>query len=220
MFKGPLGTYAPVGLLYYYPLRMTHALPRRCVQNNVLVSEALPPVRLRVDPALAYLGVSDFIIKGLARAQRYHFVEAEAGRVRRMLVAQFEGFLPDNTRTYNYTLRGPRPLGPLTMGHMVVGFSVAAELAAVPEVQQTARLLAEHGLAFEDEQIMSRFDAILGDDRRHELLLFYHENLRDLGHSLAAAFDDAGLRPDFAALGETITARSLEAFALEATEAS
>jgi hypothetical protein len=197
---------------------MTENPIRRYVQDNVLIAEALPRLRLRVDPSLAYLGTSDFIIKGIARAQRYHFVEAEAGRVRRMLVAQFERFLPDNTRTYNYALRSPRRLGPLTFGHMVVGFSVAAELAEVPEVQQTARLLAEHGLVFEDEQIMSRFDAIIGEDRRHELLLFYHENLRDLGHTLAEAFDEHGLRPEFAELGEAVTARSLEAFVLEGGE--
>jgi hypothetical protein len=38
---------------------------------------------------------------------------------------------------------------------------------------------------------------------------------RDLGHTLAEIFDDHGLHTAFAALGEAVTTRSLEAFALE-----
>ena len=208
-------------IIQFFPVTPITKLPitqfpaRRHVHDNLLISTDLPPLRIRVDPALVYIGVSEFLIKGLARAERHHFVEAAAGRVRRMLVAQFEGFLPDNTRTYNYALANPMRLGTLTFGHQIQGYRVAAEMA-VPEVQHTAQLLAERGYAADDEQMVSRFDAIVGDDRRHELLLFYHENIRDAGHTLDEVFENTELRPAFDEVGQALKARSLAAFTLEA----
>ena len=81
-----------------------------------------------------------------------------------------------------------------TWGSWVFCYAVGGEDPA-PETLDTVRHLREHGLELEDEQVMARYARIIGDDARHEVLIFYHEPLRALGHTLATASADGELRP-------------------------
>ena len=154
---------------------MTH----RRFEDGELISNALPAWRMRVDPPLSYAGASSFDIKDVALAERHYFVDVDGPSVRRMLVVQFEGFLDSNDEVYRYGLPDPVTLGGETYGSWVFGFSVAD--ATAPELADTLHVLSGHGLELEDEQIFFRLARIVGDDARHEVLIFYHENVRDLG---------------------------------------
>ena len=70
--------------------------PLRRTNGDTLVSTATPAMRMQIDAAMPFLGSTEIVIKGIAHAERHYFVEARDGQVRRMLVAQFEGFLSDN----------------------------------------------------------------------------------------------------------------------------
>jgi hypothetical protein len=183
----------------------------RSFVDGTLESPDLPPMRLGVDPALRYLGATMLEIKGLALAERHHWVAARDGVVRRLLVAQFEGFLPSNDETYRYRLPDQVTMGGATWGSWVFCYAVDDDDPA-PETVDTVRHLAEHGLELEREQIMARYARIVGDDGRNELLLFYHEPLRSLGHTLATASTDGELRPELAALGTDLQARARRSF--------
>lgn len=191
--------------------------PLRDVRDNRLVSEYLPPLRLRVDPAFTYAEALTFDLKGIARVERHHFVDLDGRQVRRMLLLQFEGFLPDNTKTYKYAITNPVRLGGLTYRQDIFVFSVAAEIIEEPEAElaHTARLLTKQGYTGEDTLMMVRYATILGDDRRNEFLIFYLENVSTIGHSLAEISTGNALRPEFAALGEALAARSLASFSIE-----
>jgi hypothetical protein len=189
-------------------------VPDRRFEDGELVSDRLPALRIRVDPSLSYLGASPLEIKGLALAERHYFVDADGGRVRRMLVVQFEGFLPSNEEVYRYRLPDPVQLGGETYGSWVFGYSVPEAVAEDPvaEVADTVRVLSEHGLTLEDEQLVARFARIVGADARHEVLVFYQENVRDLGHSLVELCEDGVVRPRFAAEAEALRRRALTSF--------
>ena len=45
----------------------------------------------------------------------------------------------------------------------------------------TVEFLRERGLALPDEQAMDRYARVIGADKKHELLIFYHESLADWG---------------------------------------
>jgi hypothetical protein len=167
---------------------------------------------MRVDPSLAYVGASSFDIKGVALAERHYFVEADVRRVRRMLVVQFEGFLDSNEEVYRYSLPNPVILGGETFGSWVFGFSVAS--ATAPELDDTLRVMSAHGLELEDEQVFARFARIVGDDARHEVLVFYQENIRDLGHSLDELCEDGVVRPQFADVARALEQRALASFSI------
>jgi hypothetical protein len=182
----------------------------RRIDGDTLTSMANPPMQLRVDRPLAHLESTELTIKGLALAERHYFVDARDGAVRRMLVAQFEGFLPDNDETYRYRLPDPVQLGGDTWGSWVFCYSVADDGA--PETQDTVEVVTRHGLDLADELVMARFARVVDPEVRHEVLLFYTEPLRPLGHSLASASVDGDLRPEAMALGVELKARARRAF--------
>jgi hypothetical protein len=185
----------------------------RSVVSNVLHSPALPALDLSVDPSIPYLGSTELIIKNIARPERHHFADVRDGTVRRLFVVQFEGFLPDNDERYVYPLPDPVELGGATWGSWVFAYSAHRDDPA-PETTDTVAFLDERGIAFDDEQVMARYARILGDDARNEVLLFYHEPLRRLGHRLDTVSLDGDLRTEYAAVGTDLKARARRAFRL------
>lgn len=184
--------------------------PLRRIEGDTLVSAETPAMRLRVDESLPYLAATELVIKGIARAERHYFVDAREGGVRRMLVAQFEGFLPDNDERYIYPLPDPVEMGGETWGSWVFCYSLAD--GSAPETKDTVEVMQRHGLTLDDELVMARYARIVGDDARNEVLLFYTEPLGRLGHSLASVSVDGELRPEYAALGIDLKARARRAF--------
>ncbi|MDQ2950763.1 MAG: hypothetical protein M3R54_00705 [Chloroflexota bacterium] len=145
--------------------------------DGVFTSDELPPLRMRVVPELRYLGSFLFDLKGIARVERHIFVETERVLVRRMLVLQFEGFLPHVDDVYRYGLADPRELGGETYGRQASLLSVSAERAESPdaEITHTVIFLESKGLVLPDRHAVARFARIFGERRRRELLIFYHE---------------------------------------------
>lgn len=189
---------------------------RRRMDGKVLVSTALPALRLRVAPPFHYLGHFEFDLKGIAHVERHVFAETRGRQIRRMIVLQFEGFLPSSTEVYRYPIINPIALGGFPYRHNVYVFNAAEAAHSDPgaEPAHMEAFLREQGLTQEEEQIMSRFARIVGDDRRHELIVFYFENLADIGHKLAEVSVNGDLRPEFATLGDSVTQRSLKSFAV------
>jgi hypothetical protein len=182
---------------------------RRSWADGVLTSTDAPPIRMAVDPELTYLGVTELEIAGIALAERHHWVEARDGRLRRLLVAQFEHFLPTSDERYQYRLPDPVTMAGITFGRWTFGYRLAD--AGAPETADTVAFLATHDLVLEEEQLMARYATIL-DEARHELLVFFHEPLRRLGHALDALVDDEGaLRAEHAAVGVELHARARRA---------
>jgi len=186
---------------------------RRTWADGVLASTDAPPIRMAVDATLTYLGATELEIAGIALAERHHWVDARDGRLRRLLVAQFEHFLPTSDERYQYRLPDPVTLAGITFGRWTFGYRLAD--AKAPETADTVAFLATHDLILEGEQLMARYATILGEEARHELLFFFPEPVRRLGHALATLVDDAGaLRAAHAAVGTELHARARRAFRL------
>ena len=203
--------------------------PVRELRDGVLVSEALPALRLRVHEVFVYVGNTEVILRDLARAERHHWVRAEDGRVEGLVVVQFEGFLEGVEETYRFgipktDLAGsnyrytPRPvtLGDAEYVHNTWAFDNADGARRNPgaEAAATLELLADRGLRLDDALIMSRYARIVGSERRDELILFYIEPLAASGHSLADFPDGGPPSPAFDALSEAVIRRGFESFEL------
>ena len=87
---------------------------------------------------------------------------ASDGTVSRMLVVQFESFLPSNDERYQYRLPEPVTMAGETWGSWVFCYAVGGEDPAL-ETLDTFRHLREHGLELEDEQVMARYARIIGE---------------------------------------------------------
>ena len=185
---------------------------RRYVEGNVFTSTYLPAIRIEIDEALEYVGMMDFILKDIAHVERYVFVEADAQqRIERMIVFQFEGFLDNTDEYYRYRFTDPDTLGGLAFNHNTWYYDDAAQIAQNPgaESERTRAFLEEKGYTLETELMMSRFVAVVDEAKRHELILFYWENARDTGYTLAEIATEGGdIRPEHAAVEEGLIQRS------------
>jgi hypothetical protein len=145
-------------------------------RDGVLRSELGLALRIRVAPELRYLGSVAFELARLAAVERHVFALGEPD-IRRMVVVQFEGFLPNVTDQYRYALRDPQVLGGDTYGRMANELSLREELAESPhaEMAHTDAFLQSKGLRLGDRQAVARYARIVGEDRRKEILIFFHE---------------------------------------------
>ncbi len=199
----------------------------RTLQDGALVSLANPAMRLKPDDAFDYAGSVTLTIKGIALAERHHWVVADEGRVKKLIIVQFEGFLDDADGQYNIALPSANlsganykfsperiELGDKSFVHNTWAFDNAASARDNPglEAAATLNILTDKGYAIDGELIMSRFGAALGDDRRHELIIFYIEPVADHGWTLADFPDGDPLTEKYELFSNSLTKRSLVSF--------
>ena len=190
----------------------------RGMRGGIFVSDALPPLRLTTGPGLAYVGSHPFRIGAIAEGERHVFAEAAGGRVRRLLVLQFESILPASTEEYRYRITNPVTLGGVPYRHSVHFYRTSDSIRESPdgELALTVEFLRRHGLTLPDEQAMDRYARVIGADRRHELLIFYHESLEDWGKGRVADLAvDGTPRPEAADLVRAFVERSSKSFTIE-----
>ena len=185
---------------------------QRQVVNHTIISAALPAIQIKVDPAFAFVGDLSFELKETAFVERFVFADWQASKTRRLFIVQFEGVLPGVDFTYQYGITNPIKLGKHAYSHGVWVYSNAETVRAEPgaESDQTTRFLREHGYDTMDERAMSRFARIVDNEHRHEIIIFYEENLNSLRLSL---HDYAQLLPDDQQeFQKALTERSLQSF--------
>lgn len=203
-------------LLMALPLLAADKLERK-VADNVLTSFDVPKVRITVDESLQYLGRFDFNLRDIAAGERYIWAETQEGRVKRMFIVQFEGFLPQVNHQYRFGMRTPVKLGSQTYSHNLWFYNDEEGRGADPpnEATRTVKFLAERGLSLDTDLMMSRFARIVGQDKRNEIILFYWENMRDHGVTAKDFPEETPVTPPHQKLGQEFYQRSLKAFRVE-----
>jgi hypothetical protein len=161
----------------------------RKVENNELISQKDPPLRLTVSKELPYLGRVPFQLGHIAAGERHVFAEVNTEkRVTRMLVVQFEGMLPGVNDWYRFGLgRTPMRLGRHDYRHNLWAWNNAENIKEQPnnEAAVMQKFLDEKGLKLDDELVMSRFARPVGEDKRSEIIIFYIEPLAPYGYKVS-----------------------------------
>ena len=189
----------------------------RGMRGGVFVSETLPPFRLTPGAGLVYLGAHPFRIGAIAEGERHVFADRADGVVHRLLVLQFESILPSSTEEYRYRITNPVELGGIPYRHSVHLYRVSDSIREAPgsELALTVDFLREKGLTLPDEQAMSRYARVIGADRKHELLIFYHESLVDWGKGgIETLAVDGAPRPEVAPLAAAFVERARKSFTI------
>lgn len=160
----------------------------RSVRGNRVVSLNFPAAEIVVDEQLSHVGVLSFILKKVAQVERYIYARAdEGGRARRLLIMQFESILPGVKGGYSFPVTNATRLGEHDYQTNVGFFNFSQTIAANPgaEAEQTRAFLDRKGLKVDDDYLVARYARIVDPEKRRELILFYLENLRDLGFTRA-----------------------------------
>jgi hypothetical protein len=156
---------------------MTLSSPRLVVANQI-VSPALPPVHISIDPSLTYVGGPRFELYGIALAEQHLFVRANAEHTIEHLVwVQFEGFLPDNQRTYRYPVTETVTLAGTAFIYDASSVAIEDAIAERPDSDLAAVRdhLRAQGYEMPGKVWAQRFVYLIEPDNRHELMIIYGE---------------------------------------------
>jgi hypothetical protein len=152
--------------------------------GHTIVSPRVTPIQIEVDRRLPHVGVLAFTLKKVAEVERFVFARSDtSGRVQAMLIAQFESILPGVKGGYTFEVTSATRLGRHDYQTSVGLFSFSRTAATNPgaEAEHTQEFLARHRLNVDDDFLVARYARVTDATKRHELILFYYENLRDLG---------------------------------------
>jgi hypothetical protein len=162
------------------------AAGQRPVQGRILTSDSLPAVVMELGTGLTYLGTQSFELYGVARAEQHFFGEADGIRLKRLVWIQFEGYLPDNTHTYDYS---EYP----TVEIDGRAFHQNGAVIRVPDTERrpdsdgarARAFLRERGYTVGSDILFQRLVWLLDQPARNEVMVIYMEDLADQGLTAA-----------------------------------
>lgn len=168
----------------------------RSISKNKLISLKFPTIVIDVDKQLRQIGIINFSLKKVAQVERYIFACSDPnGRAQRLFIIQLEAILPGVKGGYSFQITNPTRIGDYDYQTDVGFFNFAQTIAANPgaEAEKTKAFLESNGLKIDDDFLVARYARITSEEKRHELIFFYLENLRDLGFT-RAEFGPGGTR--------------------------
>ena len=158
----------------------------RTVSGNTLFSEHDPPVQMSFDERFEHIGGQKFVLYGTADVEQHFFVEEHPnGTLKSFVWIQFEGFLPDNDYTYDYSG------SPLRL--QIGAFDFYTDTAAGTSNRLmrlgwpgtdgylARKFAADKGYTMPDDYAYARLVHIPDDASRKELLIIFMEDLAPTG---------------------------------------
>jgi hypothetical protein len=151
-----------------------------------MVSEELPAAELTFSNDFRYIGGQSVNLYGNAEAEQHLFMAlGRDDAVQRFYWLQFEHFLPNNHRTYDYEPTRTTDIGGgLTFIYDVKIFSNYAALETADSRSDRAaisKLLAHRNLVLPKTAVRVRLFYLPTPDRRTELMIIYGEPLPKVG---------------------------------------
>jgi len=187
---------------------------QRTVQNNILRSEELPVIEIKIDPEFQYVGSTSFILYEVAHVEQYHFIVADAEkRVTKRLWFQFEGYLDDNNHTYNYSGMESLNIDGFTFVHNNYPMNIdeAVQERPTSDTAHAVDFLKENGYVLSGE-ILSHRMVWLDTDLRNELMILYSEKLDPSGTRASELMERGPEAPEWIAISKPFLERSLASF--------
>jgi hypothetical protein len=160
------------------------AAERSVIQR--IISRSLPQVSIQVSPELGYLGQFSMDVNRQAQAEQYYFAQICRGRLGKTFIIHFEHFYPDNQHWFDYPRLRMVQMGGFDFLHQTWPLA-HFELFDLPEVKSFFDGL---GIQTEPGWLVNRYVTVVGEAKKHELILFYLEP----GSQAAVPLED--LQPD------------------------
>ena len=178
--------------------------------HHVLESPALPRVRVRVAPDLAYLGAVRYAVPTGALVEAFVFGDTADGRLRRAFVAHFEGYPAGVDHSFNYPRLEMARLGADEYLHQ----TWAIRQFGMFEIPAIKAFLPARGIAAGPSWVMDRYVRTVDPDQRNEVIFFYLESsaMHDPAMKFGGAPDPPPPPVPPPAVLEAVRARAAQAF--------
>jgi hypothetical protein len=152
---------------------------RKVVNNNIIISDHDPKVRIELPKRVWFVGVDRFVLQDIADCELYAFVEVDDQKnVQRLYWIQFEDYLPSKPDLHHH-YESPR--------HMTLGgfrFYVDTwvkrtneNITAGSDEDHIVALILSRGYKMPAGMISVRLVHLLNEQKRKELMIIYSENL-------------------------------------------
>jgi hypothetical protein len=161
--------------------------PARSVDRQVLTSTAMPAVAIEFDEEFKYAGTQSFVLYDVANCEQHFFVDADdKGRVKGLYWIQFEGYLPDNTKSYKYKVTKTVNIGGLDfIADAYARTTVGSTGNPNSDGNRARAFLESKGFDVADHIMSQRLVHLIGEDKRNELMIIYSEEITSRGLTAA-----------------------------------
>ena len=182
----------------------------RTVAGQVLTSKDIPAVQLEFDKAFKYAGGQSFVLYDVANAEQHFFVDADKdGRVKRLYWIQFEGYLPDNTHSYDYKSPKIVNIGGFDFFADISARSLNGNLGRPDSDGNRARAFLESkGFKTSTEVVSQRLVHLVDKAKRNELMIIYLEDLSGTGFTAADLNEGGSAQAEWSNLSQAVLARA------------
>ena len=182
----------------------------RTVAGQVLTSKEMPAVQLEFDKGFNYAGSQSFVLYDVANAEQHFFVDADKdGRIKRFYWVQFEGYLPDNTHSYNYKSPKIVTLGGFDFFVDIWARSLKGNLGRPDSDGNRARAFLESkGFKSGTEVVSTRLVHLVDEAKRNELMIIYLEDLSGTGFTAADLNEGGTAHAEWSNLSQAVLARA------------
>ncbi len=157
----------------------------RRVKGQILTSASLPPIRIKFGKAFKYVGSQQFILYDRAQVEQHFFVDADKQqRIKRMFMVQFEGYLPNVSGSYNYSVTKTVSFAGqsyIVDAEVIPNVPAAIKQNAQSDVARAASFLEGKGYRIGEGIVFQRFVRLVDEAKRSEFILLYVEDLSGAG---------------------------------------
>ena len=162
------------------------------MSDGVLISREDPSLAIDVADDFAFVGRHPFTIRDVAAGERFVFVQAEDHQVQKLLIVQFEGFLPGVDNFYRYDLSGKPVVANYPFRSNGYAFNIIENIVANPKSESAATypFLESKGYSVPNELMMWRSLTVADEALNKEMIIFYIEDVKSTGLTLADLYVD------------------------------
>jgi hypothetical protein len=168
-------------------LTVTAQAPARHVENNVIISERDPKVRIELPKSVRYVGADRWDLSDIADCELHAFVEADAQKnVQRLYWVQFEGYLPSKPDLHHqYDSPRHATIGDLDFYVDTWIREKNEKTAPGSDLEHIEALIRAKGYKMSAGMMTVRFVHLLDEQKRKELRIIYAEDFAPTGFTAA-----------------------------------
>jgi hypothetical protein len=161
--------------------------PQRTVDNNLIISERDPKMRIELPKSVRYVGADRWVLLGIADCELHAFVEADRKqKIQRLYWVQFEGYLPTKPELkHQYDSPRHATLGGRDFYVDTWTRANGEKITPGSDLEHIEALIRAKGYKMPTGMMIVRLVHLLDEQKRKELMIIYAEDLTPTGFTPA-----------------------------------
>lgn len=205
--------------LGYLAVAAAQTPQRKVVNNNIVISDSDPKVRIELPKAVWYVGVDRFVLKEVAQCELYAFVQIDdEENVQRLYWIQFEQYLPSKPELrYRYDSPRQATIGGLRFYVDTWARRTNENIASGSDEDHLMMLVLSRGYKMPAAMVSARLVHLVDEEKRKELMIIYSENLKPMGLDVADLKKGGKAESLWGTLADDLVIRVKQAITIEPT---